>query len=67
MYCPNTEFVITKPTSEVRDNNDDSNNIITRVFRMLFVISVVFCILFAMITIRSVVKVRKTSYSPSDV
>ena len=65
MY-PHTGFVITKPTSQTLDNNDDSNNTISLVFIVLFVIAFVICILFAIIIICFVVKARKTSYSPND-
>ena len=61
-----TEIVITKPTSQACDSNDDNNNIITVVLIVLFVISFVVNIIFTIIVIYGVFKMRKTSYSPND-
>ena len=61
-----TEIVITKPTSQTCDCNDDSNNMITVAFIVLFVISFVANILFTIVVTYGVAKIRKTSYSPSD-
>ena len=64
---PYTEFVITNPTSPTHDDdsNDDSIDIITMAFIVLFAICFMVCILFATIIICFVVKARrsKTSYS----
>ena len=59
-----TEFVITKPTSQACESNDDDNNTSSVVFIVLFVISFGVNILLTTGIIYFVVKVRKTSYAP---
>ena len=62
-----TEFVLTKPTSQVCDSsNDDNNNISSIVFIALFVISFGVNILLTTGIIYFVVKVKKTSYAPKN-
>ena len=61
-----TEFVITKPTSQVCDSNDDDNNTSSVVFIVLFVISFGVNILLTTGIIYFVVKVKKTSYAPKN-
>ena len=64
-----TEFVLTKPTSQARDSNDDDNsNTSSIVFIVLFVISIGVNILLTTGIVYFVVKVRKSSYAaPNDV
>ena len=61
-----TEFVITKPTSQARDSNDNDNNTSSVVFIVLFVISFGVNILLTTVVIYFVVKVRKINYAPND-
>ena len=60
------EFVITKPTSQACDSDEDDNNTSSVAFIVLFVISFVVNILLTTVVIYFVVKVRKTSYAPND-
>ena len=64
-----TEFVLTKPTSQAHNSNDDcNNNTSSVVFIILFVISFGVNILLTTGIVYFVVKVRKTSYAvPYDV
>ena len=68
IYCMllYVEFVITKPTSQARDSDEDDNNTSSVVFIVLFVISFVVNILLTTVVIYFVVKVRKTSFAPND-
>ena len=63
------EFVLTKPTSQAHDSNDDDNsNTSSVVFIVLFVISIGVNILLTTGIVYFVVKVRKFSYAaPNDV
>ena len=66
-YYVHIELVIMKTTSQTHDSNNDSNNT-SYLSSVAFIVCCSFMvgILFVIVTIYYLVKVRKISYSPND-